>query len=340
MLPIAPAVLGLGVHQVVAVGAGAGYCCRMPRPQQGQESSGRPDLITLDACALAFTVYRPGYDAGGDAWYPGRSLTDLPEYDRPPVVEMAIGVQFRPLDRLRGLALGPLRELWQAEYPRIEEQSALAPVMEGSPPLAQQRLQLGFMSLPPVRQWFLSTSGAELVQVQPDRLLVNWRADDEIPTKYPRYPHMRGVFERRFTDLAQFTISEGLGELEVSQAELTYINVIEATTDDLGRVDRFLKGWSGTPKHHLGEPEQSRLTLTFLVPGIGRPPVRLYVEINPAHKLNGEPVLFLTLTVRGDPGGWSLSEVLTFLDAAHDHLVRSFDELTEESMREAWGRRR
>jgi uncharacterized protein (TIGR04255 family) len=267
-------------------------------------------------------------------------VTDLPEYDRPPVVEMAIGVQFRPLDRLRGLTLGPLRELWRAEYPTIEEHPALAPALEGSPQLAQPGLQLGLVPLPPVRQLFLSSSGAELVQVQPERLLVNWRAGDEIPTKYPRYPHMREVFQRRFADLAQFTNSEGLGELEVSQAELTYVNVIETTIDDLGRVDGFLRGWSGTPGHHLGEPEQSRLTLTFLVPGIGQPPVRLYVEINPARKLNGEPVLFLTLTVRGDPGGRNLSEALKFLDAAHDHLVRSFDELTEEAMHDAWGRRR
>ena len=326
--------------QGCSVGAWAGYCCRLPGPQQGQELSGRSGLIVLDVCAPAFTVYRPGYDASSASAYPGRSVTDLPEYDRPPVVEMTIGVQFRSLDRLRGLALGPLRELWRAEYPAIEEQPALAPVLEGSPPLAPQGLQVGLTPLPPVRQWFLSASGAELVQVQPDRLFVNWRADDEIPTKYPRYSHMRDVFERRFADLTQFTTSEGLAEPEVSQAELTYINVIEATTDDLGRVDRFLKGWSGTPEHHLGEPEQSRLTLTFLVPGIGRPPVRLYVEINPARKLNGEPVLFLTLTVRGDPGGRSLSEVLTFLDAAHDHLVRSFDELTEESMHNIWGRHR
>jgi uncharacterized protein (TIGR04255 family) len=266
-------------------------------------------------------------------------VTDLPEYDRPPVVEMAIGVQFRPLDMLRGLSLGPLRELWRADYPRIEEQPALVPALEGSPQLAQQRLQLDFVPRPPVRQWFLNASGAELVQVQPDRLLVNWRADDEITTKYPRYPYMRSVFQRRFTEVAQFTINEGLGELEVNQAELTYVNVIETTIDDLGRVDQFLKGWSGTPTHHLGEPEQSRLTLTFLVPGIGQPPVRLHVEVNPARKLNGKPVLFLTLTVRGDAGGPSLSETLKFLDAAHDHLVKSFDELTEDSMHETWGRR-
>ena len=266
-------------------------------------------------------------------------MTDLPEFDKPPVVEMAIGVQFKPLERLRGLALAPLRDQWLREYPVTEEQPALAPALEGEQQLAQQRLQLGLVALPPVRQWFLSKSGTELIQVQQDRLLVNWRAGDELPTAYPRYPHMRRFFEERFTELARFASAEGIGDVEITQAELTYINVIEVGLDDLGRMDRFLKDWPGTPGHHLGEPEQARLILTFLVPGIGQGPVRLYVEVNPARTLSGQPVLFLTLTVRGHPGGRSVAESLKFLDEAHDHLVLSFDELTNDSMHQAWGRR-
>jgi uncharacterized protein (TIGR04255 family) len=266
-------------------------------------------------------------------------MTDLPDFDKPPVVEMAVGVQFRPLDRLRGLALAPLREAWLHDFPFADEQPALGPSIEGEQQLAQQRLQLGLVALPPVRQWFLSQAKDKVIQVQQDRLFVNWRAGDELPTAYPRYPYMRRFFEQRFTDLTAFTLMAAIGEVEITQAELSYINVIETESDQLGRMDLFLKGWHGTPGHHLGEPEQSRLTLSFPVPGIGQGPVRLYVEVNPARKLNGDPVLFLTLTVRGHPGGKSLAESLKFLDEAHDHLVRSFDELTNDAMHEAWGRR-
>lgn len=264
-------------------------------------------------------------------------MTDLPTFDDPPVVEVSMGVQFRPLFGMRGLALAPLRAHWSDEYPRIEEQPALPPVTEGSTAHLPS-LQFNVVQLPPTRQWFLNDAGTHLVQVQPDRLIINWRAGDP-PAVYPRYGHMRATFVRVCSDLAQFAADEELGDLEISQAELTYINVIETDRDNLGRVETFLKGWAGTVDHHLGQPEQARMTLAFRIEGIGQPPVRLYAEVSPAEKSSGEPVLFFTLTVRGNPGGKSLEETLKFLDEAHDHLVRSFDELTKKSMHEVWGKR-
>jgi uncharacterized protein (TIGR04255 family) len=211
------------------------------------------------------------------------------------------------------------------------------PVIEGESQGAGQ-LQLSLLPVPIIRQWFLSESGNELVQVQPDRLLVNWRAG-EPPEKYPRYRHMRSIFESRFTELAGFAKEQGFGDIDVVQAELSYINVIQPSPEDLGRIETFLKGWSSTPGHHLDPPEEARITLTYLVPGVGVPPVRLYAEVSPAQLATGKRVLFFSLTVRGNPGGRSLDEALKFLDEAHSHLVRSFAELTEESMHSLWGRR-
>jgi uncharacterized protein (TIGR04255 family) len=264
-------------------------------------------------------------------------VSDLPEFDAPPVVEVAVGVQFRPIFAMRGLALAGLRDRWRYQYPRIEEQPALPPIAEGSPSLMPW-VQFNVVSLPPTRQWFLNELGTELVQVQPDRLLINWRTG-EGPAKYPRYGHVRKTFVNRFDDLALFVADEAFGELEITQAELTYINVIEVEHDELGRIDRFLKGWSGVSGHHLGAPEQARVTLTFPIPGLGNSQSRLYVEINPAQKQDGEPVLFFTLTARGNPGGKSFSEAMKFMDEAHDHLTRSFAELTKESMHDVWGKR-
>ncbi len=264
-------------------------------------------------------------------------MTDLPEFDNPPVVEVAIGVQFRPLPGLQGLNLAPLQAVWRDAYPVTQEHPPVMPVIEGDPQGAGQ-LRLSLLPVPVVRQWFLSESGNELVQVQPDRLLVNWRAG-EPAAKYPRYRHMRSTFEARFTELADFVKGQGSSDLDVVQAELSYINVIQLKREDLGRIGVFLNGWSGAPRHHLDPPEEARVTLTYLVPGLGIPPVRLYAEVSPAQLTSGERVLFFTLTVRGNPGGRSLDEVLKFLDEAHSHLVRSFAELTDESMHALWVRR-
>ena len=248
-----------------------------------------------------------------------------------------MGVQFRPLFGMRGLALSPLRARWQADYPNLQEQPALPPTFESGTPGAPM-FQFSLSPVPSVRQLFLDDSGNHLVQVQQDRLIVNWRSGDSA-AEYPRYGYIRDMFERRFNDLAAFVADEQLGVLEIMQTELTYINVIETSRENLGRADQFIAGWSGTPRHHLGEPEQTRATLVFQVPGVGHPPVRFYAEVTPAQRPNGELVLFFTLVLRGNPGGGSLAESLKFLDEAHEHIVRSFAELTKESMHEVWGRR-
>jgi hypothetical protein len=88
--------------------------------------------------------------------------------------------------------------------------------------------------------------------------------------------------------------------------------------------------------HHLGKAEQTRAAMVFTVPDLGIPPVRLYVTADPARRPDGQQVMFLTLTVRGAPSDEGVDEALVFLDRAHDHLVRSFAELTPTTMHERW----
>jgi hypothetical protein len=90
----------------------------------------------------------------------------------------------------------------------------------------------------------------------------------------------------------------------------------------------------------LGEPEQARVTLVFPVPDTGRPPVRMYVTVDPAQSPDGRPVFFLTLSVRGAPTDESLAAALRFMDQARSHIVRGFTELTPESMHATWERQR
>jgi uncharacterized protein (TIGR04255 family) len=264
-------------------------------------------------------------------------MASLPEFEDPPVAELVLGVQFRQLFAMRGLVLAPIWERWRGEYPVTQEEPALLPIVEGADPTRVPQLQFSVVPLPPTRQVFLSESGNQLIQVQPDRLVINWRAGAST-AKYPRYKYMRQVFANRFGDLAEFAAEEDLGEIEVTQAELSYINVIELAREDIGNLGTFLKVWQGTADHHLAEPEQARLTLTFAITDIGQPPVRLYVEVSPAQKPDGEPIIFFTLTVRGNPGGRTIGETLKFMDGAHEHIVRSFAELTTESMHRIWRR--
>lgn len=261
---------------------------------------------------------------------------ELPDFDAPPVVEVALGAQFRPLFGLRAIELAELRERWRAEYPVVQEQPPLPPTTEAG---ATGAPTIQFVVGPALqtRVWFLNEDQSELVQLQHDRLTVNWR--QTTTSVYPRYPSVRTAFERRFADIRAFVAERGLGTVAVTQVEVSYINAVDAAEGQIGSLDRVLRNWH-PPAMHLGPPGQSRSAFVFSVPDLGRPPVRMYVAVDPAQRPDGRPVLFLTLTVRGAPAGEDPANALRFMDQAHAHVVRGFAELTPDAMHAEWRRRR
>jgi uncharacterized protein (TIGR04255 family) len=263
----------------------------------------------------------------------GAIVNDLPEFEDPPVIEVALSAQFRALPGLQGLALAPLRELWRAQYPQVEEQPPLPSIVEGDIPGGPSfQLNLGF---PAVRYWFLTDDGMDLVQLQYDRLSVNWRELGS-GNAYPRYPAMRQVFADRFTDLRHFTVAEGLGDLHVTQLELSYINAVTVDHGDMGKLERILSMWRSVPNHHLDDPEQVRAELTYQVKGLGAGVSRLWAQVGPGQREAGVPAILLTFSLRGAPAGEGLDGALAFLDDAHQHVVRSFAELTTAEMHANW----
>lgn len=264
----------------------------------------------------------------------------MADFNEPPVVEMAIGAQFRPVPELRGINLGALRSEWRNLYPVVEEHPPLAPAIE-SPATPGLEIQFAVRpGLPANRYWFTSADGTHLVQIQSDRLIVNWRGVAPGETsRYPRYPTMRETFNARLTELAAFADQEGLAPPRITQVEVNYINALPVAHEDQGRLEHVLRSWSGLRDHHLGDPAEGRASMIFEVPGLGTPPVRLFVNVDPAVAPDGSSAWFMTLMVRGAPSGEDVADALEFADGAHEHLVASFMELTTESMHAKWGLR-
>ena len=263
--------------------------------------------------------------------------TPLPDFDDPPVVEVALGVQFRPIPGLRPVEMAGLRERWRSDYPVVLDQPPLAPAIE-QPTSGPRTTQLVFGPALQSRLWFLSEDQSSLVQIQHDRLTVNWRKLDGVP--YPRYPAVRDMFDRSFDDVQEFAADRGFGPLDITQVEANYINRIDAADEGRGHLEGILRHWNSLTGHHLGDPEEARVAMVFPVPEIGTPPVRLYVDCGPAQQVGQAPVLLLTLTVRGAPTTSDLGSALEFMDEAHAHIVHSFAELTTDAMHEHWRRNR
>jgi uncharacterized protein (TIGR04255 family) len=55
---------------------------------------------------------------------------DLPEYERPPVDEVAIAIQFHPLPGYSEAVAGEYRDLVADDYPMFDTQPRIEPVIE------------------------------------------------------------------------------------------------------------------------------------------------------------------------------------------------------------------
>lgn len=269
------------------------------------------------------------------------STEGLPDFEAPPVVETVLAVRYRDVP---GLDAPRLVKFWDdclsADLPTIEERPPYeAPVEQfgqesGTSPVA---LRIGG-SIPSPR--FFCSSGNDLIQLQQDWFAYNWRKTPENPD-YTRYEKGRAKFERWMTDLSSFVQETFGAELVPTQCEVTYINHIALTADDLawgpfGAVLRDIQPRSGA---FLPLPETSRHVSAYVIPSDeGSPMGRLHVAVDRAWA--GEergPIVLLSLTARGAPRTSELSSVLEFLDLGRRWVVKGFVDMTTASFHQRWG---
>lgn len=121
------------------------------------------------------------------------TLQSLPEYEKPPVVEVVCGILFEPIDTLLVPYFGLLWEKFKAEYSNCQEVAPLIPTIEYFDEQTVGEFKIS--DVPPLpRIWFIHVNGNGIIQVQRDRFLYNWRRmrpEDE----YPRYHSVIHMFQ-------------------------------------------------------------------------------------------------------------------------------------------------
>ena len=270
----------------------------------------------------------------------------LPNFTDPPVVEVALAVQFEPLTNLRTPQIGLLWTNFRKRFPKIEEHLPLDPMMErfgvkGEPTV---RVRLEMRHNPPVpRCWFLNDAGTELIQVQQDRFAHNWRKVGE-GEEYPRYEHVRDTFRSELCIFERFLDCEKVGSLTPNQCEVTYVNHIVAgqgwsSHGELARVSTLFS--AKYSEEFLPELEEVRLSGSYVIPGgDGQPLGRLHFSIAPVYRRADDRAMFLLkLVARGRPEGEGLDGALRFLDTGREWIVRGFAAITTPEMHKVWGRR-
>jgi len=269
-----------------------------------------------------------------------------PDFSDPPVVEVALSVQFDALDKLRTPQLGLLWQEFRDRFPVTEEHVPLDTVIErfGASRARKGTARIEMLESPPVaRCWFLNNAGTELIQAQQDRFVHNWRkAGTEV--LYPRYDHLRNTFEAELRRFEKFVAREQIGKFAPNQCEITYVNHIVGGKGwqdhgDLGKVlTVFQHSFSDD---FLTNPEDTDLRLRFLIQDdAGQPVGRLHAALVSGYRNDDDqPLFILTLTARGAPRGDGIDGVLGFLDLGREWVVRGFASLTTTAMHKEWGRK-
>ena len=256
------------------------------------------------------------------------------------MIEVALSVQFEPVERLGVAAIGALWERFRREFPNTEDKAPISNVTEqfeiAPPPTIEVRL---VHNAPPTRCWFINDAGTELIQVQQDRFAFNWRKETDEP--YPHYEPVREKFERHYRSFVAYLESADLAEPSPNQCEVTYINHIPPSglSERHRQCDDLFAPWSGEySDDFLPDAEDIQLSARFLIHSDdGKPIGRLHVSATPrVRRSDHTPLIHVALTARGAPIGPGLDGVLAFLDLGREYVVRGFTSFTTPKMHRAW----
>lgn len=260
-------------------------------------------------------------------------------FEKPPVVEVVCGVQFsvgRPLSSVEpGLYWRTIKD----RFPRVEDVPPLTAAFESAG--AFQEFAMELSQTPPLRRtWFLTADGSNLIQLQGDRFIFNWKRAGE-NSQYPSYDVVIREFETHLSGFEQFVESRVGSRPVYRQFELTYVNHIDRSNglDRVGEGNVLIDHVRvADAKRFLKEPEGYNLATTYLLPNSSG---RLRTIAQTALRQPGEErIVRLDLSARGISTDVGPKGRRAWFDVAHDWITHGFADITSPILhqKELWER--
>jgi uncharacterized protein (TIGR04255 family) len=265
----------------------------------------------------------------------------LPKFDKPPVTEMVVGVEFA---NLGGLDIPHFGLFWaeiKDKYPHCavkEPAPSRIEIFEGND---KQEVTLNFpiLGLPPIRCWYINGQQTWLLQLQQDRFIQNWRKTDSDQT-YSHYTNARSRFEKEFQRFQGFIKKQHLGSLQIRQCEVSYVNQIELEKEpgapfELAEISPYLSAQKQGDS--LPVPDGITLNTSYVIPENRG---RLYISAQTVFRhSDAKEILQMTVAAKVIPTSQDYSEILNAFDLGHEWAVRGFTDFTSDKMHKLWERR-
>ncbi|PWT80592.1 MAG: hypothetical protein C5B44_05175 [Acidobacteria bacterium] len=274
---------------------------------------------------------------------PAQHSAPLPEFSRPPVTEVLISVEFVPIMNWQTPHAGLYWSKIRDRYPLTEVHPPLFPQLDlpsgdifQTPPPRFEFLTPGADTN---RMWFLSQDKTNIVQVQRDRFVINWRSVTGAET-YPRFDAaVRPTFLREWAAFLEFLNEASLGVPEIKFCEVSYINDVVKGTD-WGELDEAMTFFSFISSKQdraaLGSLETINIAGAFNMPGESG---RLnFTLMHALRQRDRAQIIQFALSARGRPATQSHNDMLAWIGAGRECIVRGFAELTTTKAHKHWGR--
>lgn len=211
------------------------------------------------------------------------------------------------------------------DYPDRQEQPPLSPSPSGEQQPIFPAMMFGFGGVTP-RLWAVNNELGYVLQLQQDRLILNWRAGG---APYPHYDVLKREFTERWAGILTFCAGRELPEPALHTVEFTYVNVID--NDVLTRPTRALRSLADADEDLPGVPSGVMYSTRRI---LSEDDVQGIVLVNAAHDNNPEWVLTITTTL--SVGG---ADPFKVLDRAHTLSRTAFLRVTTEGAQGEWGAR-
>lgn len=270
-------------------------------------------------------------------------------YKNPPLVEVAISVQFEPP---KTLTLAHLGAFWATQKKSLPNVRAIQAIPTTTEPFGGQgawlppSLQLALSNEPDCRLQMTSANDEWMCQLQRNRIVINWRKRSEL---YPRFSATRERFFESWKAWTSFLVESEIALPKLHLWEVTYVNRIPKpglweTPSDWPKI--FPGLWGGNFASH---------DATGLCGFHGQwvweskgQPARLYVDSKPGRILDDPPqdVLIVSLTARGPVDlndkrstandDQSTDSIVTGVNFGHELIVGTFEKIASSDAKQNW----
>lgn len=236
-----------------------------------------------------------------------------------------MALEFAPMPSLDTSRLVHLLDSLAADYPDRDEQPALPPSTPPGEPSAFPAMMLSYGVVTP-RLWAVNNNLGYVLQLQQDRLILNWRAGG---APYPHYDVLKREFTSKWDGILAFCSTRGMPAPEPHTVEFTYVNVID--NDGQTRPTQALRSLAeaeeGLPGSPAGVAYSTRRVLNDeTAQGV--------LTVNAAHDNNPEWMLTVTTRLSVLAAG-----PLDVLDRAHTLSFDAFVGVTTPAAQVQWGAR-